>query len=232
MTCHELRQYFEDPLSDAEFRAETEHLARCAECAHFIATQRQLRSGLRRLREAVPQFPGRLDTTVLADYRRDVMNRATVPNPCTSRRRMAILCVTGAVVAMVLVAVVVSSLKPGAASLISGAQRPESAANSQSIPRKPTVSFKGSAKVRSSYPARGRRRMLPMATSQISSSPDFRSLMYCDELSCGGLMDVIRVQLPSSGSRLGLPSTEAHSTVVADVLVGSDGIARGIRIVE
>lgn len=62
--------------------------------------------------------------------------------------------------------------------------------------------------------------------------PDgFRSLMYCDELSCGGAMDVLRIQLPPSA--IGLMTAEPSGNVVsADVLVGADGIARGIRIVR
>lgn len=56
--------------------------------------------------------------------------------------------------------------------------------------------------------------------------------MYCDELSCGGVMELIRVQLPSSGIEPGSASAPAKAPVIADVLVGPDGIARGIRIVQ
>jgi hypothetical protein len=61
---------------------------------------------------------------------------------------------------------------------------------------------------------------------------DFRSLIYCDELSCGGLLAVIRVQLPASDVAHTPASNSPSDTVLADVLVGSDGIARGIRIVQ
>jgi hypothetical protein len=44
-------------------------------------------------------------------------------------------------------------------------------------------------------------------------------------------MEIIRVELPSSVLRSAQPSSEANM-VSADVLVGSDGIARAIRIVE
>ena len=62
--------------------------------------------------------------------------------------------------------------------------------------------------------------------------PDFRSLMYCDELSCSGPMEVIRMQLPASDLLFAPGSNSANGTVLADVLVGPDGIARGIRIVQ
>ena len=232
MTCRELRRYFEDPLrSDPEFRVEIEHLVHCAECARYVDTQRQLGAGLRRLREAVPQLPGRLDASVLGHYRRNVMNRPH-PNAATARRRLAILCITGAAAAMILVAVVVFFLRPRAASPSSGPRPPESAAMSQPIARSTSASFSGPAKMRSSPPVGGRHSTLPVATPAISLSPGFRSLMYCDELSCGGVMELIRVQLPSSGIGLGPALAPASGTIIADVLVGPDGIARGIRIVE
>ncbi len=60
---------------------------------------------------------------------------------------------------------------------------------------------------------------------------EFRGLMYCDPLSCGGAMNVIRVQLPPTAMArpIGWPQT---GVVNADVLVGPDGFARGIRIVQ
>jgi 2-polyprenyl-6-methoxyphenol hydroxylase-like FAD-dependent oxidoreductase len=60
----------------------------------------------------------------------------------------------------------------------------------------------------------------------------FRSLMYCDELSCGGAMDVVRIQLQPSDVGLIAAAQQNSNVVSADVLVGADGIARGIRIVR
>jgi len=56
--------------------------------------------------------------------------------------------------------------------------------------------------------------------------------MYCDQLSCAEAMEIIRVQLPTSMAGLTPGSTATGDAVFADVLVGPDGIARGIRIVE
>ena len=55
--------------------------------------------------------------------------------------------------------------------------------------------------------------------------------MYCDELSCDGGMEVVRVQLPSSAAGFMPVPTVGNRVVTADVLVGADGFARGIRIV-
>jgi hypothetical protein len=60
----------------------------------------------------------------------------------------------------------------------------------------------------------------------------FRSLMYCDELSCNGGMEVVRVQLPSPAAGFMPASASGNRAVSADVLVGADGFARGIRIVH
>jgi hypothetical protein len=67
----------------------------------------------------------------------------------------------------------------------------------------------------------------PVAASALP--PGFHSLMFCDELSCGEALEVIRVQLPSSA---GMLAASGGQPVFADVLVGPDGIARGIRVVE
>jgi 2-polyprenyl-6-methoxyphenol hydroxylase-like FAD-dependent oxidoreductase len=60
----------------------------------------------------------------------------------------------------------------------------------------------------------------------------FRSLMYCDELSCGGAMDVVRIELQPSDVGLMATAQQDRNAISADVLVGADGIARGIRIVR
>jgi hypothetical protein len=54
--------------------------------------------------------------------------------------------------------------------------------------------------------------------------------MYCDALSCPEAMDLIRVQVPTAampGQVSGF--IDPSGSVTADVLVGADGIARGIR---
>src|SRR5262249_53486263 len=61
---------------------------------------------------------------------------------------------------------------------------------------------------------------------------EFRSLMYCDEISCDGGMNVVRVQLPALPSGFLPAANTGTRPVSADVLVGADGFARGIRIVH
>ena len=60
----------------------------------------------------------------------------------------------------------------------------------------------------------------------------FQSLMYCDQISCPGAMEVIRMQFPPPLLGLAPRSGAANGLISADVLVGQDGIARGIRVIE
>jgi hypothetical protein len=68
------------------------------------------------------------------------------------------------------------------------------------------------------------------AADSSSLTADFRSLMFCDAISCDGNMEVVRIQLPSSVMPLSAAAQPRATS--ADVLIGEDGVARAIRIVE
>jgi hypothetical protein len=55
----------------------------------------------------------------------------------------------------------------------------------------------------------------------------FVALMFCDPLICSGEEEVIRMELPGSVS-----SADGSQPVVADVVVGEDGLVRAMRIVN
>jgi hypothetical protein len=253
MTCQELRLCFENPLrrdSDIESSQESEHLARCADCARFVAAQRELAAGLRCSREAVPVPPASLDAAILANYRKQIANRPAAQRAILTRPRFVTLGWSAAAAAVVLV--IVSGIplfhNRKAVTTIIQPQPLQSTAASD-----PAVAAAVAAAARSSRPKPFRAgahltahpAAPPVANPALrpfrAPSPEarenaiaagFRSLMYCDELSCGGAMEVIRVQLPSSVTVLAPASTSPQGVVFADVLVGTDGIARAIRIVE
>ena len=54
--------------------------------------------------------------------------------------------------------------------------------------------------------------------------------MLCDPLICSGDEQVIRMELPATGSASADGST--GQTVLADVVIGEDGLVRGMRIVN
>jgi hypothetical protein len=237
MTCHELRLHFEDPLRmDAEFPGEAEHLAHCTACARFVEARCKLGSGLRLVRESAPEPSAALMTSVLANYRAQISGGD--PTLVRSRtRRFAVVAWTTAAAAVLALAGALL-LHPArrletSNSKIESAQPPvaETGTFEKGANRVPWTKAASSPKTRLRS-ARQPRRAPPAATTKSPVSEDFRSLMYCDALSCGGAMQLIRVQLPSSAAAFEPAAALPYGAIYADVLVGSDGIARGIRVVQ
>jgi hypothetical protein len=235
MTCHELRLYFEDPSrTDDKFPREAEHLAHCTECAHFIEARRELGAGLRLVRESAPEPSAALEAAVLANYWRRI---AGDPTHVRSRtRRFRVVAWTAAAAAVL--ALAGALLHPArrlerSKSKIELAQRPitETSAFERRASSVPWTNTASAPKTRLRS-ARQPRRDPQVATTKSPASEDFRSLMYCDALSCGGAMQLIRVQLPSSAAAFEPAAAAPYEAIYADVLVGSDGIARGIRVVQ
>jgi len=241
MTCQKLHSYFADPLCvDADLRANcaevAEHIVGCADCSRFVDAQRELGTSLRLARMSAPQLSASLDAAVLANYREHIatLDSSVNSTPVHRRRPFAALRWSTAVAAALLVTAiaffssrrtVTTGVPPRTARLAGVPQPPE---NNYSVtviaPRtrrtKPDVVL-----------ARRKRPATSRASVGSSLAPGFRSLMYCDELSCVGAMEMIRVQLPSSVvAGLTSASTPTNGVVFADVLVGADGIARSIRI--
>jgi hypothetical protein len=243
MTCHELRLYFEDPLRmDAEFACEAEHLAHCTECARFVEARRELGAGLRLVRESASELSAALEIAVLANYRRRITGDPTLGRSRT--RRFTVVAWTTAAAAVLALA---GSL------LLHPARRPQTSnskletSNPKIESAQPPIAETGTfEKGANSVPwinaasspktrlrsAREPRRAPQAVTTKSPASEDFHSLMYCDALSCGGAMQLIRVQLPSSAGASEPVAAPPYGAIYADVLVGSDGIARGIRVVQ
>lgn len=67
----------------------------------------------------------------------------------------------------------------------------------------------------------------------VADASGFVPLVYCDELNCGTPGDVVRLELPASSlPMMGMASDNRSGPVRADVVVGEDGIARAIRLVD
>jgi len=238
MTCHELRLYFEDPLRmDAEFACEAEHLAHCTECARFVEARRELGSELRLVRESAPVPSAALKSSVLANYRAQISGGDPTLGRSRTRRFTAVAWTTAAAAVLALAGALL--LHPArrletSDSKIESAQPPiaetgtiEKGANS--VPWTNAAASSPKTRLRS---ARQIRRAPQLVTTKSPASEDFRSLMYCDALSCAGAMQLIRVQLPSSTAAFEPAAASPYGAIYADVLVGSDGFARGIRVVR
>jgi len=242
MTCHEVRLYFEDPLRfDADFTGEAEHLARCPECARFVEARRELRAGLHLLRDSVPQAPATLDAAVLTSYRRQIANGATGVRRASRKSRIVLA--WGAAAALIALAASIAvyssrenerrSAQIAVQKITVAESNAANAANGLSS-TKPALSktkIVPSKKALRPHPAHAEHSASTMATADNRAPEMFRSLMYCDPLSCGESMQVIRVQLPSSAA-FDPAATAAGEAIYADVLVGPDGVARGIHVLQ
>ena len=241
MTCQKLHSYFADPLRvDADLRANcaevAEHIVGCADCNRFVEAQRELGTSLRLARMSAPQLSASLDAAVLANYRRHIatLESSVSSTPVRRRRSLSALGWSTAVAAALLVTAIAffSSRK----TVTTGA--PLRTAQRADMPQPPESNHRGTVvapRTRRTKPDVVLARRKPPAISPASAGSSlpagFRSLMYCDELSCVGAMEMIRVQLPSSvAAGLTSASTPTNGVVFADVLVGPDGIARSIRI--
>jgi hypothetical protein len=235
MTCPELRLYFEHPSRIyAEFPQAAEHLAQCRECARFVEARREVAASLRLVRESAPEASAALEAAVLANYRAQISGGHPTLVGSKTRRSTVVAWTTAAAVLALAAALLHPLRRLETSNLrIESAQRPMAqpvtpvkAANT--VPRT-NVASSPKTRLRS---APQPRRAPRVASTKSPASEDFRSLMYCDELSCGGAMQLIRVQLPSSAAAFEPAAASSYGVIYADVLVGSDGIARGIRIVQ
>jgi hypothetical protein len=244
MTCKELRWYFEDHLRDAEVRcargAVAEHAATCADCARFVAEQRELGRSLREIRESPGPVPQSVDTSVLLNYRRHMADQSTrhqVSIHGKFRPRLAWSFAAIGVGLLVGVGFLLFSTQPAINTTAHPTAIPTDTVSAREAPKSPASEVRR----RTPKPVKARR-VLPSAPERTASLPvrsvrslpeGFRSLMYCDELSCPQDMEMIRVQLPSSAMPRQVSGfLRTGGSVTADVLVGPDGIARGIRLEE
>lgn len=241
MTCHEVHSRIEDAASSEawwESGEVAEHAARCAACRGLVEQQRLLRDSIRLVRESAGPVPESLDAAVLAAYRRQWAEHCSaeyerrerlvtrIPRPAFGLR-------WGLAVAAVVLAVgllLVPRKHNSTATLAPGPARPVATLEPQKIP---TPLVEPAAKPKSSSARKHIRKPAPVTSASnatAAAAADFRSLMYCDELICTQEMDVIRVQLPVASIGRPVDFVPAGGMVNADVLIGPDGVARGIRI--
>ena len=242
MTCQEFHSYLETSIQAglngcAEL---SEHILACTDCRGLFEVQQEVTRHLRIVHHSAPRVPDSLDATVLANYRQWFAERTARGSAILLRRRIApkALAWSGAAAAVLLIAGFLTfavkrnantTIPPHAVELAKAPQplNPKLTTAAVSVKNKtnPRISSAGVSRVSRTQPE--------SSAAAAPSLPDgFRSLMYCDQLSCAEAMQVIRVQLPTSLAEPTSTSTSTNDVVFADVLVGPDGIARGIRMVE
>jgi hypothetical protein len=250
MTCRELRKYLEREreIGSRNFRGASEieeHVSLCKPCHSYVQEHEQTRENLRFVRDAAPAVPASLDRVVLTNYRELVRELARTRE---RSRKGARPLVFGALAwtAAAALALIVSYgeialfLRGDHGRSWSGTQTPapvfapgiEPKHNSVAELRPPGTKLELPAEKRILHLEKQEPRR-PQIAEQSSSQPvDFQGLMYCDELSCGGTMEVIRMRVPAEALGIGSAVAPTNDLISADVLVGPDGIARGIRVAE
>ncbi len=251
MTCNELQ----DSVKSVSARADIvgtdilSHLETCSACRQWMEIEQRLMGPLQVLRDSVPVIPATVDESVLNAYRAQLQHassdviRSRKPAPSMSnlvwRAAIAALLVAGAILLFgTRKAPSPTTAKMQPTPVVSSAQlqtQPQSEAPKPVTTPRPVTAKPVITKKRTSRPLR----KAPVPAAEGSSTedaymglpPDFRNLMYCDQLSCSGAMEVIRMNLPASSIGLASPSRSSN-VVAADVVVGADGVARAIRILN
>jgi hypothetical protein len=232
MTCKEFRMALEEGGS---IRSQAWcHLVTCPECRQLVSVQEELSQQLELVRSRSIPVPPSVDSSVLTLYRDWASNKA---KPLLPQRVIDFPMVKFGIAAAVLLVVLLVTfftrsgsqvratrpMAPSTPALADRSTSPEEVANESPIRH-----------VNAPIKAGGIHRKLSLSTAQTGDTlpPGFRSLMYCDPLSCSGTMEVFRMRLPASAVTRGWATPQPDGTVVADVLVGPDGVARAIRIVN
>ena len=223
-------------LTDAKVRkAVLKHTEICLFCAQRLANERMLTAELDALKQADAEqvrVPPCLEPALLQEFRRTM-----VPVPAQkrsgSRRRMA---VAAAIAAIVLLVVMTGRLK------IKPAPKPvmgpsEMATLPPPLPEKDPMA--PTETTRTLPPARVRRfrppRTVTLAAQQAGEmSSDFFIFPYAPALDAHESAEIYRVRVPrASLTGLGLPpGGRLDEPVEADLVIGPDGVARGIRFIR
>ncbi len=243
MTCNELHNRLESGALRTETVLTAEvvsHIEHCSACRHTVDIEERLREPLRLLRNSVPAVSATLDESILSGYRARLQRASAEATSLKKQTPLSTLVWRAAIAAVLLVGAILlfGNRKATSPPPIAKVQtQPAVAASARSVSQAGNEAPKAvAAKMK---PAPRARRKASAPTTEVPSAEaaslglpsDFRNLMYCDQLSCSGAMDVIRMNLPASS--LGMASPLRTSNVVAaDVLVGPDGVARAIRIVN
>jgi hypothetical protein len=224
------------------------HAGECPRCAEYLEDERRLTLKLGFLSQALhsQEAPATLESALVTAFREHAAHTGgggSVPVHAGPRfwahqKFWGWATTAAALAAVIALAVGIHSRRssqsetPEASVSTSATQMHESApttaANSQQDDNQPqatihTVRHRRSPRVRSGD--------APLMT--VSDNSGFVPLMYCDQLNCGTPGEIVRVEIPASSlPMMGLVSDNHTGPVRADVVVGEDGIARAIRLVD
>lgn len=261
MTCREFHRLVA-PLTLWEVvRSQDEripaHGRECSNCGSWLQQQQTLAAGMHSLREhsANRDAGPAVEQAVLRAFRQHVPLVAPVEREswfAPFALRLSRWMEVGAYAAAVTAAVVGvaagiwywqhSGQKPSLPEPAESAQvQPSPAAATAPTPAnvaasQPVTSAAGRSPARTQRAAPSRKAIVtqPPAVSeqvvaQAEQNQGYIDLMLCDPLICAGDAQVVRMELPANSIN---PATGSSQPLMADVVVGDDGLVRAIRIVQ
>ena len=226
------------------------HAGECSRCAEYLQQERTLSLKLGFLSQVMhgQEAPARLEPALLAAFREHAAQageHGSVPLHAGPRfwahRKFWTWGASAAALAAVLaLAIGLRSGQRVPAQASNAPLAPSVAAHEESTAAVPAIVKQDVIEHQSTIQAVKRNRTaVPRGRSAgdedptITAASGFVPLIYCDELNCGTPGDVVRVELPASSlPMMGLASNTRTGPVRADVVVGEDGIARAIRLVD
>jgi hypothetical protein len=256
MNSHDLESVILDAargqLADTpELKEVLAHTSACRECAARLADQRTLTAGLERLATLTrnERAPARIEAALRVAYRERILTPAQVDlvRPPAKWTRWALATAAAAAILAVLALTAWRGRTPSdQPQTTAGAEssRPGNQSSPQPKPETPVPVSPDSGQPKPKrflrhYRAEQRRQVAPAdqsrrGTSDREIATDFMPMSGSDPIPIDS-GSLVRVELPRSAlESFGLPMNmeRAGERIKADVLVGSDGLARAIRFVR
>jgi hypothetical protein len=243
MTCKDFRKAWEQGVDASakqlsESSEMAEHARACPKCGGVVRDARLLEKHLDLVRAAVPEVRPSLDAAVLRNYRRYLAARPLATDGGRWRvplERALPWAAALAFAAVVAYGAIVFLLPHSPSGWANGKHRTPAGRTPVPVladkPVSPPIPIAKAPSLPLRASSQGEN-IAAAAPGEDSFPRAFHSLVYCDQISCPGAMEVIRVELPAPVLGLAPTPAEPGGMVSADVLVGADGIARGIRVVE
>jgi hypothetical protein len=208
MSCQEFRDSM--PELTGELGAEAlAHVRECAACTLFLDRHRALAAGLRSVAAEARRVkaPGRIEARLLAEFR----GQAGLAGPPRARHWWAPAAAWAVATAVVAVAALLFATR---------VRQPEPATEAAGVTETASAEWNAA---------------LPGDAVPEDSSGDFIPLPNTDRLPLDERINLVRVEVPRSAMiALGYaaPEDSPDEMVEADVVLGSDGLARAVRLVN
>lgn len=235
MNCNEARFHITTELSGSIGSEASEHLESCEDCRLVWIAQQRLMHELQAVKNTAPILPEAVDYAVMRAYRQR-FERQAGSAPASQKIQVFRVLAWASVAAAILAVAMLAVYRHSEATHDHIAEMPKKvtappAPNQLSNAETPTIKS-----VKRVHPPHAPRGKSPVETQAVAANESpasgFQNLIYCDALSCSGPMDVIRIQVPESEFQRGARLAPRNGFVQADVVVGSDGVARAIRIIK